>query len=132
MSFISKLFKRKPGGTVIGNLIRGVANTASGGVLGNGQMMITQQDADKRDLSDADYQAKYGQTKDGAIVPGAIPVVDQNTNTNNPGNTATPSTSKLKAFFKKPLVRLIVAITIVGGLVLLIVKLVRKNKRGRY
>ena len=36
MSFFKKLFKRKKGGTFIGNLIRGVANKATGGILGNG------------------------------------------------------------------------------------------------
>lgn len=36
MSFFKDLFKRKPGGTFVGNLIRGVANKASYGLLGNG------------------------------------------------------------------------------------------------
>lgn len=40
MGFLGKLFKRKKGGTLVGNLIRGVANTASGGILGNGQQLL--------------------------------------------------------------------------------------------
>lgn len=40
MGFIKKLFKRKPGGTFAGNLIRGVANNLSGGALGNGYFKI--------------------------------------------------------------------------------------------
>jgi hypothetical protein len=34
------LFKRKPGGTKVGNLFRGIANKASGGVLGNGLLKV--------------------------------------------------------------------------------------------
>lgn len=83
MAFLGGLFNRKPGGTFFGNLIRGVAKTAVGvvpgvggalsNVIGNGAMMISQEDADKRDLSEADYQAKYGKKKDGT----AIPVLNQ-------------------------------------------------------
>ncbi len=49
MGLFSGIFKRKPGGTMFGNLLRGVAHQASGGVLGNGVMMISQEDAGKRD-----------------------------------------------------------------------------------
>lgn len=34
--FLKKVFKKKPGGTVIGNLIRVAANKATGGILGTG------------------------------------------------------------------------------------------------
>lgn len=40
MSFFKDLFKRKPGGTFLGNLLRSAAHTASGGMLGNGAMML--------------------------------------------------------------------------------------------
>lgn len=33
------LFKKKEGGTFVGNLIRGAANKATGGMLGNGVML---------------------------------------------------------------------------------------------
>lgn len=39
------IFKRKPGGTFFGNLIRRTANQLSGGVLGNGAMMLDAQPA---------------------------------------------------------------------------------------
>ncbi|WP_143306855.1 hypothetical protein [Chitinophaga vietnamensis] len=75
MSFLGNLFKRKPGGTFFGNLLRKTANTVAGAIpfvggiaskiVGQGAMMISQEEADKRDLSDADYVAKYGQMKDG-------------------------------------------------------------------
>ena len=34
--FLKKVFKKKPGGTVVGNLIRLAANKATGGILGTG------------------------------------------------------------------------------------------------
>lgn len=40
MSFFKNIFKKKPGGTFVGNLIRGVANKYSFGLLGNGAMML--------------------------------------------------------------------------------------------
>lgn len=40
MGLFKNLFKRKKGGTLVGNLIRGVANSATGGILGNGSMLI--------------------------------------------------------------------------------------------
>lgn len=69
LTFLGGLFKRKPGGTFFGNLLRKTAGAATGGILGNGAMMISQEDADKRDLSDSDYIAKYGMTKAGAVIP---------------------------------------------------------------
>jgi hypothetical protein len=36
MGFFKKLFKRKKGGTMFGNLLRGAASAATGGVLGSG------------------------------------------------------------------------------------------------
>lgn len=36
MGFFSKLFKRKKGGTFVGNLIRGVSSKYTGGILGSG------------------------------------------------------------------------------------------------
>lgn len=36
MGFLSGLFKRKKGGTFVGNLIRGAASKATGGILGSG------------------------------------------------------------------------------------------------
>lgn len=40
MGFLKNIFKRKVGGTFFGNLLRSVAHTATGGLLGNGAMML--------------------------------------------------------------------------------------------
>ncbi|MEZ2445928.1 hypothetical protein AB6805_29640 [Chitinophaga sp. RCC_12] len=79
MSFLGNLFKRKPGGTVLGNILRKTGSTVAGiipfvggvasKIVGQGAMMISQEDADKRDLSDADFMAKYGVQKDGRPIP---------------------------------------------------------------
>lgn len=37
MGFFSNLFKRKRGGTFVGNLIRRIAHARTGGLLGNGR-----------------------------------------------------------------------------------------------
>lgn len=39
MGFLGKIFKRKEGGTFLGNMIRGVAKTYTGGILGSGAQM---------------------------------------------------------------------------------------------
>ena len=36
MGFLGNLFKKKPGGTLVGNILRGVASNATGGILGSG------------------------------------------------------------------------------------------------
>ncbi|PSL43412.1 hypothetical protein CLV51_108101 [Chitinophaga niastensis] len=79
MSFLGNLFKRKPGGTLLGNILRKTGSTVAGiipfvggvasKIVGQGAMMISQEDADKRDMSDSDYQAKYGVQKDGRAIP---------------------------------------------------------------
>lgn len=74
MGFLKNLFKRKPGGTMVGNLIRGAVKAVPvvGSLFGNGAMMITPVDADKRDLSDQDFEAKYGATKDNVKSDGSV------------------------------------------------------------
>lgn len=44
--FLKKVFKKKPGGTVVGNLIRLAANKATGGILGTGanRLPVTKDD----------------------------------------------------------------------------------------
>src|SRR5215831_11911523 len=41
---VGNLFKKKPGGTLVGNFIRGVSSTASFGLLGSGKGMIPADD----------------------------------------------------------------------------------------
>ncbi len=40
MGFLKNLFKKKPGGTFFGNLLRGVSSAATGGILGSGANRI--------------------------------------------------------------------------------------------
>ena len=47
MSFLKNVFKKKPGGSMVGNLFRKGINMASGGVLGTGEQIA------KRDANDA-------------------------------------------------------------------------------
>jgi hypothetical protein len=72
MSF-QDLFKRQVGGTKLGNIIRDIANKESGGVIGNGAMMISVKEYDLKNLSESDYIAKYAKTKTGVPVAGVNP-----------------------------------------------------------
>lgn len=71
MSFFSNLFKRKPGGTVVGNLLRTVGNAIAPGVLGTGAMMI------KPDETPAQSDARLAQ----GLGAGVVAAVNQ---ANNP------------------------------------------------
>lgn len=46
MGFLKKMFKKKPGGTFFGNLVRGTASKYTGGILGNGKHMVPLQGDD--------------------------------------------------------------------------------------
>lgn len=48
MGFLKDLFKRKPGGTLLGNTLRGVTRSLTGGLLGNGALMISQEEYDRK------------------------------------------------------------------------------------
>lgn len=50
------IFKRKPGGTTAGNLLRGVANKLSKGKLGNGGMMLKPDETIKEANNRLSYQ----------------------------------------------------------------------------
>lgn len=65
---LKDIFKRKPGGTFVGNLIRGAVQKYTGGALGNGALKISQDEYDLKALTDADYQSKYGKTKTGVVL----------------------------------------------------------------
>jgi hypothetical protein len=73
MSWLNELFQRKPGGTAVGNLLRTVTGIFTNGTFGTGANMITQKQADMRDLSDTLYIQKYGETKSGIPVSGVTP-----------------------------------------------------------
>lgn len=76
MGLLQNIFGRKPGGTFVGNLIRSAASTATGGVLGQGQMKITQEEYDRKNLSDVAYYNKYGVAKSGTS-PSVLPYLQQ-------------------------------------------------------
>lgn len=68
MAFLSNIFKQKPGGTMLGNLIRATASKATNGVLGNGAGVISQEDFDKKTLSDVEFYNRYAKTKNGVVL----------------------------------------------------------------
>lgn len=56
----AKLLKGKPGGTMLGNMIRGVARQYSGGLLGNGMMLRARENAATDDEYTADLANRAG------------------------------------------------------------------------
>lgn len=67
-NIFTSLFGRKVGGTAVGNLIRNAASAATGGVLGQGNMLITQEEYDRKHLTDSEYFIKYSTQKPDAKV----------------------------------------------------------------
>lgn len=45
-----KFLKRKPGGTIVGNFLRGASNQLSGGILGNGAALLPPKVSDPMQL----------------------------------------------------------------------------------
>lgn len=130
MAFLGGLFKKKAGGSLVGNLIR----AATGGVTG---APPTQYDIDKRDLSDSDFLKKYGTDKNGVpqSVPGAgatpapssAPIPEGYFRDKD--GTLKPNSEKPK-WYKNPWILLGIA-TGVGLIVYLIMK-AGKGRRRRY
>lgn len=107
MSLLSSIFKKKAGGTLIGNLFR----TVTGGITGPAP---TQYDIDLKELNDADFALKYGTDKRGVPIVGTTPTTQQQQAYN--AATGTDTASKAKEFFKKKWVKVTGAI--LGGLLL--------------
>lgn len=68
MGKFGNLFKRKEGGTLVGNLLRGVVNKASHGLLGNGLFMKKKGDPEGVTQEERQNIAKIAQ---GAVEGGA-------------------------------------------------------------
>ncbi|MBN8863274.1 MAG: hypothetical protein J0H92_07880 [Sphingobacteriales bacterium] len=121
MSLLSKIFKKKAGGTLIGNLFRSV----TGGITGPAP---TQYDIDLKELNDADFAKKYGTDKRGVPIDGVTPTPQQQQNLNAAGSP-TPAGAK-QSFWQKKWVK--VTGIAIGSLLLitLIVWGVRKAKKG--
>lgn len=122
MAFLKNLFKRKPGGTFVGNLIRGAANKFSGGLLGNGAMMIkpdeTPQQADTRLIKSV-----------GSGVAAFDNMASQSVRTDEVTQTVTEKLKSGAETQKKPALALIVG-GVVGGLavIFLLFKTLFKRK----
>lgn len=64
MGLFKSLFGKKPGGSIVGNLLRGAANKATGGILGNGVALAArnqreQQKAYEQSLKDTSANQSY-------------------------------------------------------------------------
>lgn len=127
MGFLSGLFKRKKGGTFVGNLIRGVANKATGGVLGNGADLAKWEAEQAQKEFDKQYQetkAKLAQNQaynQGSTLGNQFNVMDAN----DPRVGATKKEA-MKNFLKDNIAWVIGSFVAIIGLTLLTVKLIKR------
>lgn len=117
MGFFKNLFKKKKGGTLLGNLVRGVANKASGGILGNG-VQLAKNDAkiEQREYNQAvQVEAQRQLAKNPAFQAGQTAT----SKITIPGVPSIPSESKmdLKAYAKKYWGYAVGALAVIGGIV---------------
>lgn len=122
MSFLKDLFKRKPGGTFVGNSLRTLSSAYTGGAMGSGRMMITELDADKRDLNDTDFFTKYGRSK-ALAYPGTLPLVGYANNGSS--SFSSPATDLAFAWLKRNWY--VPALVIAAPFTYLIIKMSRRN-----
>lgn len=113
MGFLTGLFKKKVGGTVVGNLLRGVVNTASKGLLGTGAGILTQEQSDKETMTDAAFLAKYGYNKQGVAPPSATPPLNP---ANSGGGYIPPYAEDPKTEKATPFMGLIIAVAAIFGI----------------
>jgi hypothetical protein len=138
MGFFKKLFKRKKGGTFLGNLFRGVVNKASGGLLGNGRDLRRweakqeQKELEKQQKMLLDQQRMQRPPdmtnsdgfRMGAQIGGKI----------NPRSAEAPTasqTSKIKKFLKEKWYFVVGGAALIVGLIVVVPKMLgKKRKKG--
>lgn len=119
MSLLSKIFKKKAGGTLIGNLFRSV----TGGITGPAP---TQYDIDMKDLNDADFAKKYGTDKRGVPIEGVTPSAQQLDNQNK-----NKEQDKKQKWWQKDAVKWAGGILAAGLVIVLAVLGFKKRKGGK-
>lgn len=123
MGFLSGIFKKKKGGTFFGNLIRGVASTATGGILGSGKELAEWQAKEEKkeyEQALAEQQALIQQSnayKQGVDL--AQPVADY---TVNSPQAKQLQNQQVKAWFSRNWWMVAVPVVLVIGLVVYLKK----------
>lgn len=69
MSFLAKMFEKKPGGGLVGNALRGVVSKVSGGAFGNGADLTRWEIANGYRNPDGTPTAAYYQYERGEMSP---------------------------------------------------------------
>lgn len=62
MGFFNKLFGKQRGGSIVGNLIRGVASSATGGILGSGAALSARNNREDDKKFDSAVAAQVAET----------------------------------------------------------------------
>jgi len=115
MSLFKNLFKKKPGGTLVGNLLRGVANQATGGILGNGAARI--------EVGQSQTNAQLGQRQE--VIPQVAAILAENAYEIPAVKTA--ANKSAIAWAKQNWAKIAIAILVPFGLIVFFMK--RKNNK---
>jgi len=121
---LAAIFKRKEGGTALGNTLRGILNKATGGVLGNGLLMKKSGTTQQQTVDD--LKSIAAAAADAAILKSAsITQPETKVEQNNP----TTMKEKLLNLWATKKSWVIAGIVVVAGLIVFIVK--RHKSAGR-
>ncbi|AGO49231.1 structural protein [Cellulophaga phage phi18:4] len=128
MGFFKNIFKKKKGGTFLGNLVRGVSSSATGGILGSGAGLAkweAEQAQKEQDAMVAQQVQNSSAYKVGTAVGlQAKPYVDA---VKNSEEVADAKKSMILDWLKTNWIKLLIPIVL---LTLLVVWLIRRNKNG--
>lgn len=132
MGFLSGIFKRKKGGTFVGNLIRGAASKATGGILGSGAGLAAWEakEAEKK-TEGLQNQIAHLTSKINSKQMGADLV--SSTIKNSPVDKTSPNAGESVVIetLKSNWAYILGGLIGVGGLVYLIIRLSRKKTSNR-
>ncbi len=129
MGFFKNIFKKKKGGTLFGNLIRGVANKASGGVLGNGEQLAKWEAEQAQKEQEAMVQQQILNStayKAGSVIgAGAQPTIDKVANSDGVQDA---KQTLIMAWLKANAMKIVLPVIL---LTILIIWLIRRNRTAK-
>ena len=122
MGFFSNIFKKKKGGTLFGNLLRGAASTATGGILGSGAGLAKWEAEQEQIEYDKAYKATQERLQQNAAYNAGRSTGNMINLSSDPNDPAVKQTEKnaTKLFFKKFGAWIaLAAVAVIGGTIFL-------------
>lgn len=124
MGFLKNIFKKKKGGTFVGNLLRGASSSVTGGILGSGAGLRRWEDQ-QRGINPENQQMDGRQMGSDFINKGVAPFMANSGGASDP----TIGASVLKENLKKNWLYVVAGLgTVIGGTYFITRKASRKGK----